>query len=109
MSSPSSRRGVLITGAADGIGRGIAETFAQAGDRVALLDIEPEQLERAVSDIQVTGAYVFGLTVDVRSSAQVERAVEQAVSRLGRLDITVSNAGVYPNKPVLEMDEAEWD
>src|SRR5205814_10546573 len=103
------QRGVLVTGAAEGIGRGIAGAFAEAGDRVALLDVDEKKLGLAVDELQASGGQVFGLPVDVRDSRAVAAAVEQAVARLDRLDVTVSNAGGYPNRPVLEMDEHEWD
>src|SRR5438045_6595073 len=108
MTDASIQRGVLVTGAADGIGRGIAEIFARAGDRVALLDFDFKRLDQTVEELRSAGGDVFGVEVDVRDSAAVGTAVAGATERLGQLDVTVSNAGVYPNKPVLEMDEAEW-
>ncbi len=104
-----SGRSVLVTGAADGIGLGIAARFAQAGDRVALVDFDPPKLEAAVQNLQAAGGQVFGHVADVRDSESVQSAVDGAVSRLGRLDVAISNAAVYPNTPVVEMDEEEWD
>src|SRR6266705_2063019 len=102
-------RGVLVTGAAEGIGRSIARVFAEAGDRVAMLDANGEKLKLAVDELESAGGEVFGLPVDVRDSKAVASAVELAARRTEQLDVTVSNAGIYPNKPVLEMDEDEWD
>ena len=102
-------RSVLVTGAAEGIGFVIASRFAQAGDRVALLDYDEAKLARAVERLQSDGHAVFGTPVDVRDAARVERAVDLVIERHGRLDVAVSNAGVYPSAPVLVMDEAEWD
>ena len=98
-----------MTGAADGIGRGIAAAFARAGDRVAMLDADPGKVERAAAEIEAAGGSVLPLAVDVRDAAAVDRAVEAAVDRHGRLDVAVSNAGVYPNTLVVGMDVAEWD
>src|SRR5687767_11842106 len=95
-------RTVLVTGAADGIGLGIATRFAQAGDRVALLDYDAARLEAAVSGLLAQGRDVFGQVTDVRDSESVQSAVDWTVSRFGRLDIAVSNAGIYPNRPVVE-------
>jgi 3-oxoacyl-[acyl-carrier protein] reductase len=103
-------RSVLVTGAADGIGFAIATRFAQAGDRVAMLDHNAALLEAAVAQLQEAGGVeVFGQVTDVRDSESVQSAVDWTVSRFGRLDIAISNAGVYPNTPVVEMDEDEWD
>src|SRR5690349_14349533 len=106
-------RSVLVTGAADGIGLGIAARFAQAGDRVAMVDFDPPKLEAAVAKLQTAasrvGGEVFGHVADVRDSESVQSAVDGTVSRLGRLDVAISNAAVYPNTPVVEMEEEEWD
>src|SRR5689334_7417054 len=102
-------RSVLVTGAADGIGLGIAARFAQAGDRVALLDYDEARLGTAVEGLLAGGHDAFGQVTDVRDSESVQAAVDWTVSRFGRLDVCVSNAGVYPNRPVVEMDEDEWD
>jgi 3-oxoacyl-[acyl-carrier protein] reductase len=99
-------RVVLITGAADGIGRGIARRFARGGYRLALLDINAHKLEAARQEF---GESAMMVICDIRDSAQVESAVDQAVNRFGRLDAAVSNAGVYPNTAVVDMDEDEWD
>lgn len=101
-------RSVLVTGAADGIGRGIARAFAEAGDHVAMVDYDGATLERAARELASIGE-VFPFEADVRSAARIQAAVDETVARHGRLDVAVSNAGVYPNTPVLELDEEEWD
>src|SRR5688500_6372643 len=102
-------RSVLVTGAADGIGLAIATRFAEAGDRVALLDYDADRLAAVVERLGAEGREVFGQATDVRDSESVQSAIDWTVSRFGRLDVCVSNAGVYPNRPVVEMDEDEWD
>jgi NAD(P)-dependent dehydrogenase (short-subunit alcohol dehydrogenase family) len=104
-----SSRVVLVTGAADGIGFAIARRFADLGDRVALLDYDAARLEGAVERLRPAGRDVFGQATDVRDADSVQAAIAETVERFGRLDVVVSNAGVYPNRPVIEMDEAEWD
>lgn len=115
MSSNLGGRSVLVTGAADGIGLGIARRFARAGDRVATLDRDAAKVERAAEElrnsapVRSAGGAVFALTADVRDAGSVQAAVDEIGRRHGRLEVAVSNAGVYPNTPVLEMDESEWD
>lgn len=98
---------VLVTGAAAGIGHGIARAFHDAGARVALGDLRQHPLERAASALGGEG--VFHTTVDVRDEASVGAFVEDAERALGPITVGVANAGVYPNTPVLEMDVEEWD
>jgi len=102
-------RVVLITGAANGIGRGIATRFARAGSRLALLDMNAPALERAADELRQSHTEVLSLTCDVRNARQVQEAVERTTGRFGRVDVAVSNAAVYPNTAVVDMDEAEWD
>jgi NAD(P)-dependent dehydrogenase (short-subunit alcohol dehydrogenase family) len=100
---------VLITGAADGIGRGIANVFARAGCKLSLLDVNAAGLERAADELRASGAELATFACDVRRQEQVQAAVDGTVDRFGRLDVAVSNAGVYPNTAVVDMDETEWD
>ncbi|MDQ6672543.1 MAG: SDR family oxidoreductase [Chloroflexota bacterium] len=102
-------RVVLVTGAANGIGRAIARRFGAGGCRVVAMDFRGEDLEHSVDELRSTGAEVLAIQADVRDASQVEAAVTQTVERFGRLDVGVSNAAVYPNTAVVDMDEAEWD
>src|SRR2546423_11894147 len=102
-------RSVVVTGAADGIGRAIAECFAQAGERVALLDYDQQKLERTTEELSRDGGHVLAVPVDVRDAAAVEAAIERATKEHDGLDVAVNNAAVYPNTPVVDMTEDEWD
>ena len=102
-------RSVLITGAADGIGRGIARCFADRGDRVALLDYDADKLERTVAELRAGGRQALAIQADVRDAAAVDAAVERTVAAHDGLDVAVNNAAVYPNTPVVDMAEEEWD
>ncbi len=99
---------VLVTGAAAGIGFGIAEAFHEAGARVGLGDMRPTALERAAAHL-TDGERVFAQTVDVRDAASVAQFVEAAEGAIGPTTVVVANAGIYPNTPVLEMTQDEWD
>jgi len=101
------KKAALVTGAAQGFGLGIAETFAREGARVALLDLNKKAAEEAAHRI---GGGAIALGCDVSDGTQVEAAVQQAILAFGRLDIIVNNAGTtHRNKPMLEVSEEEFD
>jgi len=102
-------RSVFVTGAADGIGRAIATHFARGGDRVALLDYDAARLERTTADLSAQGCQVLAIAADVRDARAMDAAVRRAVEAHEGLDVVVNNAAVYPNTPVLDMHEDEWD
>jgi 3-oxoacyl-[acyl-carrier protein] reductase len=97
---------VLVTGAAAGIGRGIASAFHEAGARVAVGDVREAALKRTASAL---GPGVFAQVVDVRDADGVARFVDEAEKALGPVTVAVANAGIYPNTPVLDLGVDEWD
>jgi NAD(P)-dependent dehydrogenase (short-subunit alcohol dehydrogenase family) len=97
---------VLVTGAAAGIGFGIASAFHAAGARVALGDLRPDALDRAASKL---GAGVFAQPLDVRDEKSVAAFVTAAEKALGPVTVGVANAGIYPNTAVIDMSVEEWD
>ncbi|BCB18747.1 SDR family oxidoreductase [Bosea sp. ANAM02] len=97
----------LVTGAAQGFGFGIAETFVREGARVAVLDINGDKAKEAARAI---GRKAFAVTCDVGKAKSVDKAVEKIVAKVGRLDIVVNNAGTtHRNKPMTEVTEEEFD
>ena len=84
----------LITGAARGMGRAIADVFAREGAAVGLLDVQEVELQQVVEGIRADGGKVIGQVADVRSSDQVEAAVQAVVNQLGPIDILVNSAGL---------------
>lgn len=105
-----SGKAVLVTGAAAGIGYGIARGFLEEGATVLVNDIRPDALERGVGQLREEfGARVLGQAGDVRSATDVAGLFDTLLARVGHVDIVVSNAGIYPNRLVVEMDEEEWD
>lgn len=97
----------LVTGAGSGFGRGIAETFAREGARVAVVDIDEPAANMVAQSL---GESAIGLAADVSRAADVNRVAEQTVAAFGGLDILVNNAGIsHRNRPMLEVDEAEFD
>ena len=101
----------LVTGAAQGIGLGIARALARQGMSVAMADIAVGPLEAARADLAASGADVCAIPLDVSDLANVERAAAQLERRFGKLHILVNNAGVAPPpKPVstIALDEWAW-
>lgn len=100
---------VLVTGGATGLGWAIAEAFGRAGARVALSDLVSDRVERACVELGAQGIACRGFAADVRDAAAVRRLVGDVVTAFGLPDVTVANAGIYPNTPFLDLTEEEWD
>ncbi|HET7532670.1 MAG TPA: SDR family oxidoreductase [Nocardioidaceae bacterium] len=100
-------RGVLVTGASRGIGRAIATTFAEAGDRVAVHYGRSQELaEEVASSLPGEGHVV--VQADMADAEAVREMVDAAAGRLGRLDVLVNNAGIFVAHPPLETSYEEW-
>jgi len=93
---------VLITGAGRGIGRGVAQAVAEAGGRVVLTDLEPEGPRETADLVGAAGRRALALAADVTDEGAMERAIDAAVERFGRLDGLVANAGVLVMGSALE-------
>lgn len=99
----------IVTGAAQGIGLGIAHALAGAGAAVMLSDIVDETGARATADLQAAGAAVHYRHADVTVEEDVRSLVGAAAARWGRLDIVVNNAGIVAVQTVEQSSAAEWD
>ncbi len=102
-------RVALVTGAASGIGRAVADVFAREGAAVAVVDVDAAGGAAAADAICSAGGRAMFLEADVTQDAQVRRAVDAALAWGGRLDIVVACAGVIRRATVLETSEADWD
>jgi len=91
-----------------GIGREIASRFAREGADVVLFDISDKVFETA-EELRSTGVRVLAFKGDVANRQDVVRAVSETVEKLGKVDVLVNNAGIFPFKPFLEMGEEDWD
>jgi NAD(P)-dependent dehydrogenase (short-subunit alcohol dehydrogenase family) len=99
----------FVTGAASGIGLGIAAALAQAGVKVMLCDIEEAALARAVEALKQTNADVDGFKADVSLKAELKAAAEATIARYGKVHILVNNAGVGGAGPYGAWTDAGWD
>lgn len=95
----------LVTGAASGIGRAIAEAYAKAGAKVAIADIAAE---KATAAAHALGPNAIGLAMDVTDEAQVEEGFARTQRDLGPVDILVSNAGIQVIAPLVDLAYADW-
>jgi NAD(P)-dependent dehydrogenase (short-subunit alcohol dehydrogenase family) len=96
---------VLVTGAAVGIGRAVAERFAQHHARLALID----RSEKVAEVAGALGAGHRGYVVDVSDEAGVEATVKQVLADFGRIDVLVNNAGIGSVHPAESFPTADWD
>ena len=100
----------IVTGAASGIGLGIAKALAAAGANVVLADLRPEPLEAARQAIEATGVRALGVAVDVSDAASVAAVGQAALDAFGALHIAVNNAGVAMHgMPLEKVSPEEWD
>ncbi|KAF7419257.1 hypothetical protein PC9H_001844 [Pleurotus ostreatus] len=112
MSEPSFKGVAIITGAAEGIGRGIALRLVSDGFDVAINDIPAKKsaLEQLISEItSSTPRRAIAVPGDVSNDGDVKGIVDKAVQELGGLDVMIANAGIAVNKPIAETTTDEWD
>ena len=102
-------RVAVVTGAARGIGLGIARRLAQEGLRVALFDRDAAALDAALGALAAEGSDPIGVTVDLTDSAAVNAAVADVNRRAGRIDCLVNNAGAVRDMRFLKMTDEDWD
>lgn len=106
MTTSLQNRVVVVTGGSKGIGRGIAQVFAEAGAKVAILARNAGQAQAAAAEI---GHGAIGLAADVTSTSSLAAAYAEVASRLGSIDVLCANAGVFPTARLEDMTEAIWD
>ncbi|WP_350559035.1 3-hydroxybutyrate dehydrogenase [Psychrobacter sp. CAL346-MNA-CIBAN-0220] len=98
----------LVTGAAAGIGRDIAETYAKAGAAVGIADINMEAAQQTVDAIEAAGGRALAIVMDVTSEDAVNDGVQKLVDTFGSIDILVSNAGIQLIDPINKMSFDNW-
>ena len=106
MLSDLTAKRAVVTGAAQGLGRAVAELFIERGARVVLTDIDADALKQTVAEL---GDSAYAVPCDVTSESQVVESVRAAVELLGGLDIAVNNAGIEIGKPLVEQTVEEFE
>lgn len=99
----------IVTGAGQGIGKGIALRLAGEGSTVVIAEGNPDTAAGAAGEITAQGGQAMPYPIDVSSGEAVRRMVGEVVRRFGRIDILVNNAGVMQTKPLLDLSEEDWD
>ena len=99
----------IVTGAARGIGKAIAERLHAEGCRVAFADVDLSEAEVAVRGLDPDGVRAAPMMVDVCDRSSITSMVDEVVSRWGGVDILVSNAGIMDRMPFLDMTDEFWD
>lgn len=109
MTGRFNNRVAFITGGSKGIGKGIAEAFAEEGAKVAIIDINEEALRETEAEFKEKGYPILAIQANVVQSNEVEQAVEQVVSEFRTLDILVNNAGIIRDNLLFKMTDNDWD
>jgi NAD(P)-dependent dehydrogenase (short-subunit alcohol dehydrogenase family) len=99
----------LVTGAAQGIGRGCALALAEAGAQVIVADIDLKGAEAVAETIMSSQRKALAVQADVGDLDQIDRMVRQAIEAFGRIDIAVNNAGVTRRADIMDLTESDWD
>ncbi|OHX21351.1 3-hydroxybutyrate dehydrogenase [Chromobacterium sphagni] len=98
----------LITGAASGIGKDIAQVYARAGAAVAIADINLDAAQKAADEINCAGGKAIGVAMDVTSEEAVNQGTKAVVDAFGHLDILISNAGIQIVNPIINYSFSDW-
>jgi meso-butanediol dehydrogenase / (S,S)-butanediol dehydrogenase / diacetyl reductase len=109
MEQPLSGKVAIVTGAGQGIGKGIAQRLSRDGAHVVVAELDDERAAAVAAEINAAGGRAVPYRVDIADVPATRRMVDDIADRLGRIDILVNNAGVAQTKPMLDVTEADWD
>jgi 3-oxoacyl-[acyl-carrier protein] reductase len=102
-------RVAIVTGAAQGIGRAIAETLAEAGADVVVADLDPVRSQDTVAAVEKIGRKALNVKVNVADSHDTKAMADQVIKQWGKIDILVNNAGITRDGLLLRMKEEDWN
>lgn len=98
----------IITGAASGIGRGIAELFAKEGAKVVIADLNLDEAQQTADEIKKDGYEAMAVSMDVSNENQVNTGIDQVIKNYDYVDILVSNAGIQIIDPIQDLSLEKW-
>lgn len=99
---------IVVTGAGSGVGRATAQAYAQAGARLALLDINGEGLDKTSAELKQGGAEVLSIVGDIADPDYCRRAIELAASTFGEIDVLCNIAGIVAFRSIGNIEPAFW-
>lgn len=102
-------RVAIVTGAAQGIGRAIAETLAEAGADIVVADLDPTRSKETVAAVEKAGRKALNIKVNVADANDTKAMAEQILKDWGKIDILVNNAGITRDGLLLRMKEEDWN
>lgn len=108
MTSQLKGKAAIITGAAQGLGRAIAEAYSDVGMRLALLDVKDYDLTQVTAKLSSTGDECLPIVVDLSDAEATQQAIDQAVRQLGTPRVLVHNAAILNARPMVDLELADW-
>lgn len=108
MSGRFEGRVAMVTGGSRGIGKGVAQAFAEGGAKIAIIDINEEALTEVEKEFKEKGYEVLVKKANVVEAEEVEVAMEEVVNSFGSLDILVNNAGIIQDNMLFKMTDSDW-
>lgn len=106
---PLKNRISLVTGSAQGIGKGIAKRLARDGATVVVADLNEDLAQATAEQLSLSGSRAVARRLDVSDSSDVDRVFKSVVEEFGKLEILVNNAGVHLVKPITDYTDQDWD
>lgn len=100
---------VLITGSAQGIGKGAAEVFAELKSNLILFDLKEDRLNDTAAMLSKKGVDVLPLVCDVSKEAQIDECIDKAMKRFDKIDVLINCAGITNSSLIYEIPSSEWD
>jgi NAD(P)-dependent dehydrogenase (short-subunit alcohol dehydrogenase family) len=99
----------IVTGGGGGLARGIVPALAAEGADVIVADIDLEKAQKLANEVSSYGRKLLPIACDISNRASVEAMVAETLRQLGRIDILVNNAAIYPLRPLDQIQDEEWD
>jgi len=99
----------IITGASRGLGFAIAKKYVEEGGKVVICATNPKKLDEAVEELKTISNDVLGFVVDISKKEEIERMVSQIISKYGRVDVLVNNAGITMDAQLHKMTDEQFD